>query len=113
MKPLKEALISKNTRDWAVTSVPNKYKITKKDMIGNLKGFPVSVVVKMMEEQEEQGNKPDVKVFQKNSDANKYLDGFDWANTEDEWFFWSYIINYRNFSEFYERYPEYKKYDDQ
>ena len=57
MKPLKEALISKNKRDWASTDI--KYNITKKDMIDDLKGFPVGVVIRMLEEQEKQGNKPD------------------------------------------------------
>lgn len=28
----------------------NKYHITKKDMIGDLKGFPIGVVVRMLEE---------------------------------------------------------------
>ena len=113
MKPLKEALISKNKRDWATIPSKNKYGITKKDMIGGLKGFPVGIVVRMLEEQEKQENKPDVKVFQKNLGTGQYCGGFEWDYTEDEWLFWSEVISKRNFKEFYKRYPEYKKYDDQ
>ena len=60
MKTLKESLFSKNNLD----KNRNPYGITKEDMIGDLTGFPVGIVVRMMEEQEAQGNEPDVKIFQ-------------------------------------------------
>ena len=82
-------------------------------MIGALKGFPVGVVVRMLEEQEKQGNKPDVKVFQRKRSANKHYDGFDWEDTEAGAgkFFWISVIFDKHFEDFYKRYPEYKKYD--
>ena len=42
----------------------NEIKITEKDLIGDIAGFPIEVVRKMVEEQVRQGNKADVKVFQ-------------------------------------------------
>ena len=86
----------------------NKYDITEEDMIDDLEGFPVGVVVKMMEEQENQGYKSNVKVFQKHIACIE--DGFDWAVTIDGWEFWSNVINKKDFSVFFERYHEYMMY---
>ena len=41
------------------------YKVKQSDLIGDIKGFPIEVVQKMVERQVEQGNKADVTVFQK------------------------------------------------
>ena len=89
----------------------NKYGITKKDMIGDLKLFPLGVVVRMLEEQEAQGNKPDVTVFQKDNRKGKNNKGFDWGDTDDKFKFWENIIDYKKFDLFYIKYPEYKIYD--
>ena len=109
MRPLKEALISKNKRDWASTDI--KYNITKKDMVDDLKGFPVGVVIRMLEEQEKQGNKPDIKVFQKNCCAGWNDNGFEWDDTEDGEDFWEGVISYDDYDKFFKEYPEYKKYN--
>ena len=58
-----------------------------------------------------QGNEPDVGVFQKNTDADKYEGGFDWNETEAGEEFWSDIIHNREYEIFYRTYPEYKKHD--
>lgn len=70
------ALINKENKNWASTDI--KYSITKKDMIGDLAGTPVGIVVRMMEEQDRQGNKPNVKVFQELANRGKSGGGFDW-----------------------------------
>lgn len=101
------ALISKDKRKWATIS--NKYGITEKDMIGDLKGFPVGVVVRMLEETEKQGGEPDIKVFQHNKRAYKGMGGFVWDNTEDGNAFWEAVIKEQNFDQFFKKYPEYKK----
>ena len=88
----------------------NKFGITEKDLIGELKGFTLGIVVRMLEEQEKQGNIPDVKVFQEDIDANTGWGGFNWSNTKDEYDFWYNVIN-KKFYIFYKKYPEYKKYD--
>ena len=86
----------------------NKYNITEEDMIGDLKGFPIGLVVRMMEEQEAQGNKPDIKVFQDDATVGDDEGGFTWAETKDDWDFWKYVISNKRFDFFFEKYPEYK-----
>ena len=66
----------------------------------------------MLEEQELQGNKPDIKVFQKTAYRGKEKGGFDWYETPEGTDFWDHIVRVRNFNEFYSKYPEYKKYDE-
>ena len=91
----------------------NPYGITEDDMIGQLKDFPVGVVVKMMEEQEKQGNEPDVTVFQKDftSDVDENGGGFDWDKSIEGFNFWDDAIGACDFDLFFEKYPEYEKYN--
>ena len=104
MKTLREALFNKKNLD------KNPYGITKDDMIDDLEGFPVGVVVRMMEEQEAQGNEPDVKALQKGKDYLKIRGGFDWDETSAGWDFWYKVISLNNFNLFFKEYPEYKRY---
>ena len=107
MQTLKEGLLNKkNIKDL----MANKYNITKKDLIDDLAGFPLGVVIKMMEEQEKQGNKSDIRIFQRNNAADKWY-GFSWADSDDGTAFWHDIIVEQNFNLFYRKYPKYKKYD--
>ena len=91
----------------------NPYGITKDDMKDDLKGFPIGVVVRMMEEQEKQGNEPDVTVFQKDftSDVNENGGGFDWDKSIEGFDFWDDAIGAGDFDVFFEKYPEYEKYN--
>lgn len=89
----------------------NPFNITKEDLIGTLKGFPLGIVIRMLEETELQGNKPDVKIFQNSRSVDSMHNGFDWRGTEAGNHFWHVVINYHGFDEFYKRYPDYKKYD--
>lgn len=84
----------------------NKYGITEDDMIGELNGFPVGVVVRMMEECELQGNKPNIIVLQDSPDS-----AFDWFETEAGWYFWECVIEDCDFDRFFKKYPEYEKYN--
>lgn len=90
----------------------NPYNITKEDLIGELEGFPLGVVVRMLEEQKLQGNNSDIKVFQKLSNANRYIGGFDWDISTDGYDFWSSVFYKKNFDLFYKKYPSYKQYDE-
>ena len=67
----------------------------------------------MLEETEKQGNKPNVKIFQKRIRTQKTLGGFSWRDTEAKHIFWDDVINFKNFDRFYEKYPKYKLYDKQ
>ena len=114
MKTLKEALITKKNISRVDTISNNKYGITKKDMIGRLKGFPVGIVVRMLEESEKQGNKADVILFQKHGrhHTDKNNGGFTWSETEDGHSFWNTLWGTRDFYPFYQKHPEYKLYDE-
>lgn len=111
MKPLRETLITKDKRDWASASVLNKYGITEKDLVGEIKDFPLGLVLKMLELQEGQGNEPNITVFQKNCCADYKRSGFDWSDTEDGGLFWDRVINGIDFKVFFDKYPKYKKYN--
>ena len=84
----------------------NEIKITEKDLIGEIKDLPIEVVQKMVEEQVRQGNKADVGVFQKCTDSDKKHGGFEWEDTEDGFEFWAMFVLYKEFDEFFEKYPK-------
>jgi len=71
---------------------------------GQLEGFPQAVVEKMLEEQERQGNKRDVSVFERSQTADKSEGGFDWASAEFEG--WADVMYSSNFTDFFEKYPK-------
>jgi len=76
------------------------YKVTEKDLIGDIKDFPIEVVQKMLERQVEQGNEENVQVFQIIA-----LDGFDWSTSEEGLTFWKEVIMQKNFDLFFKKYP--------
>lgn len=86
-----------------------EYKVTEKDLIGEIKDFPIEVVQKMIEMQVEQGNKADVTVFQKYNFNGKNNGGFDWEITIDGRDFWENIIRNKNFVLFFKKYPKQKQ----
>ena len=81
-------------------------KITKADLIGNIRNFPIEVVMKMMDEQVHQGNRADVSVFQKNRMADRNNRGFNWDETTDGSWFWHKIVSNGEFDLFFEKYPK-------
>lgn len=101
------ALVKKNQK----LGKRNHFRLTKKDLIGDLNDFPLGIVVYMLEEQEIQGNKPDVTVFQRLRASDQSQGGFTWSDTEDGHDFWSKVIDEKNFDLFFEEYPEYKRYN--
>ena len=89
----------------------NPYGLTKDDLKEDIEDFPMGVVVRMMEEQELQGNEPDVKVFQRSKIACRCNGGFDFDSSIDGFEFWSQVNNKRNLKLFFKRYPEYARYN--
>ena len=73
---------------------------------GQLKGFPKEVVEKMLDEQEAQGNKRSIRVFEEYVNSSRGWKGFDWLDTEAGIPFWEEVITNRNFTLFFERYPK-------
>ena len=86
-----------------------EYKVTEKDLIGQLKGFPIEVVHKMVDYQVEQGNEADVTVFQKDITSGEYRMGFTWNKTKELFVFWHNVIEFRHFDTFFEKYPKNNK----
>ena len=80
--------------------------VEQSDLIGEIKGFPIEVVQRMVDEQVRQGNEPDVKVFQRCRKAPALGGGFVWARTDDGFDFWDEVINRKNFDLFFSEYPK-------
>jgi hypothetical protein len=85
-----------------------KYIVKQEDLIGQIKGFPIEVVQRMVDCQIEQGNKADVSVFQRNKIAMKFEGGFDWCNTKERQPFWCHTTAGK-FDEFWKMYPQKNK----
>ncbi len=83
-----------------------EYKVTEKDLIGDIKDFPIEVVKKMIERQAEQGNNPNVSVFQDALSMARIGGGFDWDKTEYGFDFWHSVINEHKFDLFFEKYSK-------
>jgi hypothetical protein len=64
---------------------------------GEIKGFPQHVVEAMLDEQERQGNKRDVTVFEKNKQVDLSNGGFNWSKSVFGWNVWGDIIDNRKF----------------
>jgi len=79
------------------------YKVKQRDLIGEVKDFPIEVVQKMVEEQVRQGYKANLTMFQKGRD-----DGFSWLDSPEGVDFWGRIIYNKDFDLFFKRYPKTK-----
>ena len=80
------------------------YKVKQRDLIGEVKDFPIEVVQKMLERQVEQGYTEDIKAFQDYSCSTFY--GFDWSTSEEGHSFWDEVIFKKNFDLFFKKYPK-------
>lgn len=86
----------------------NNLKYLKNNYIpsGQLKGFPLEIIDKMIEKQVEQGNEANVTVFERNIRAIDRINGFYWGLTLENYDFWCKVINYKRFDTFFEKYPK-------
>lgn len=82
------------------------YKVKPKDLIGQIKNFPIEIVQAMVDRQVEQGNAADVSVFQNNNMASTRFKGFDWYSAKEGADFWIRIIRNNTFDIFFEKYPK-------
>lgn len=79
----------------------NKYLNSKKyinniginDLTGQLKKYPLYIAKRVVECQSEQGNTPDITVFQKCIVSNYKANGFDWNNTIEGFEYWYFILH--------------------
>lgn len=67
-------------------------KVTEKDLVGEIKDFPIHVVQEMCNNQVKQGNKFDPSVFALDKEATKNCKGFDWVKTDEGGSFWADVI---------------------
>lgn len=66
-------------------------------------GYPIEIVNRMLECQENQGNAVDLEVFKtKGPDTNSSRGGFDWNKTSEGVKFWSRIFNKKDFNHFFQ-----------
>lgn len=82
------------------------HKVTEKDLIGDIKDFPIEVVQKMVDEQVRQGNPADVSVFQDDKRQGRSSGGFYWEETTEGHGFWDEVISLKNFDLFFDKYPK-------
>lgn len=86
-----------------------KTLVTIKDLIGDLKNFPIEVVEKMLQKQKNQVNQMDISVFQECKYSDIQSGGFRWEDTIEGHDFWSDVIRFEKFDRFFERYPKLSK----
>ncbi len=72
---------------------------------GEIEGFPEEVVNWMLDQQEKQGNKRDVTVFELNAAALREDGGFYWDETEEGRYFCNDVVVSQKFDVFFKRYP--------
>lgn len=71
---------------------------------GVLEGFPEEIVSRMLHYQQEQGNRRDIEVFERDRCAGSIDGGFTWGRTKEGFTFWKEVIENRNFNIFFDRY---------
>lgn len=83
----------------------SNYKVTEKDLIKGIEGFPIEVVEKMLEKQKEQKGKANIKILQ-----DIICGAFQWDITSEGFNFWDSVILRKDFSLFFTKYPKKTKY---
>ena len=81
------------------------YQVQESDLIGDLEGYPIEIVQKMVDYQIKQTNKADVKVFIHTKNAG-LKGGFDWKKTVEGFDFWNDVLHHENFDLFFGKYPK-------
>ena len=77
------------------------YKVTKEDLIGDIKDFPIEVVQRMVDIQIEQNLNNCIVLLQLCA-----YGGFTFGMTKEGWEFWNDVILNKNFDLFFEKYPK-------
>lgn len=68
--------------------------------------YPPEVIELMLQRQEKQGNRRDIRPFLENIRRGKKRGGFDWNNTPEGERFWDEVLVEKNFKLFYKLYPK-------
>lgn len=83
----------------------SNYKVTEKDLIRNIEGFPIEVVEKMLEKQQIQRGYTNITTLQ-----DSVCGTFQWCNTSEGHDFWRKVILNKDFNLFFKKYPKKSKY---
>lgn len=83
-----------------------KEELQKYEPKGELTDFPKEIIKRMLECQEEQGNKRDISVFEKCRTVTMSNGGFYWPETKEGTYFWNKVLLCKNFDLFFEKYPK-------
>lgn len=76
------------------------------EVLGQIAGIPSAIYLKILDEQERQGNKKAYEPFMENRMANKSEGGFDYSSSKDGYDFWQRVLEEEDFENFFFRYPE-------
>ena len=81
---------------------------------GQIDWLPDFIGEELMYQQELQGNKRDISVFEKNNTSDKNKGGFDWKKTMQNEYFWHKVIYDRDINLFLAWFkPELEVFDDE
>lgn len=64
------------------------YKVKKKDLVGDIKGYHIKIVQLMINNQVRQGNKANIAIFQDNAGAVVEDGGFNYSKSKEGEIFW-------------------------
>ena len=103
VQPITNAELEKVQKE--IEDIKNPFGLTKDDLKGALENVPMGIVVRMMEEMKLQKYETDVSRLQLSPIA-----GFIWIATEAGDAFWQSVVQ-GNYDLFFEKYPEYRKYN--
>ena len=78
-----------------------RYIVKPEDIKGDIAGFPIEVVQRMVDESASQSWHEGVEVFQLDK-----TNGFSWGDSREGAGFWVDVIGNKNFDLFFERYPK-------
>lgn len=78
-------------------------RVYKKDITGDIKGFPIEIVQEMVNRSVRQGVLDATTAL---ASLKRARDGaFSWNMEQEGYDFWEQVIRYRNFDLFFQRYP--------
>ena len=70
----------------------NRGRHRKKTDFYNISSLPAEIKQKIIKYQVMYGNKPDLKVFEKDPRAGQHNGGFTWSNTKEGFEYWNNIL---------------------
>lgn len=70
----------------------NRGRHRKKTEFYTIQSLPPEIKQKILKNQARHGNKPDLRVFEKNPTARAWSGGFSWSSTKEGFEYWNNIL---------------------